>query len=132
MSAHQKLTPQPAQDVTAKHTPGPWTIIPAVPYDGDDDELVGAFNEPAGIEGADGSPVCVFGTCEGSGTLFENEADYRLIAAAPDLLAALTSALPAVATLWTTAGYDGDAEFEGTLKSILDAIDAAIAKATAA
>jgi hypothetical protein len=72
-----------------KHTPSPWTIIPAVAYDGDDDDLAGAYTSPAGIEGSDGNPVCVFGTAEGSGTLFENEADYSLIAAAPDLLEAL-------------------------------------------
>lgn len=71
------------------HTPGPWVIIPATPYDGDEDDLDGSYTSPAGIEGADGNAVCVFGTSEGSGQLFENEADYALIAAAPDMLEAL-------------------------------------------
>lgn len=71
------------------HTPGPWTIIPAVEYDGDDENCVGSYTSPASIEGSDGNPVCAFGIAEGSGDLFENEADYRLIAAAPELLEAL-------------------------------------------
>jgi hypothetical protein len=71
------------------HTPGPWSVIPARPYDGDDEALAGSFEAFAGIEGADGSPVCVFGDASGSATMFENEADYSLIAAAPTMLAAL-------------------------------------------
>lgn len=71
------------------HTPGPWVVIPAVEYDGDEDEFQGAYTSPAMIEGDDGSPVCAFGSAEGSGTLFENKADYSLIAAAPDLLSAM-------------------------------------------
>lgn len=68
------------------HTPGPWSIIPTQEYDGDEEEFEGAYTSPASIEGADGNPVCVFGTCEGSGSLYENSADYSLIAAAPELL----------------------------------------------
>lgn len=79
-------------------TPGPWSIIPAVEYDGDDESLVGAYTSPAGIEGSDGSPVCVFGIAEGSGTLFENERDYHLIKAAPALYAALLALAQEVAT----------------------------------
>jgi hypothetical protein len=78
------------------HTPGPWTIIPAEEYDGDEDEFEGSYTSPASIEGADGNPVCVFGSAEGSGCLFENEADYCLIAAAPDLLAALVDVIAAL------------------------------------
>jgi hypothetical protein len=72
-----------------KHTRGPWTVIPARAYDGDDPDLAGSFESFASIEGADGSPVCVFGDAAGSATMFENEADYRLISAAPELLAVL-------------------------------------------
>ena len=71
------------------HTPGPWTIIPPVPYDGDDEEFEGAFTVPASIEGSDGNPVCMFGDSYGSGSLYENDADYRLISAAPELLSSL-------------------------------------------
>lgn len=73
----------------AKHTPGPWTIIPAVEYDGDDEDFQGAYTDPASIEGSDGNPVCMFGNPAGSACLFENEADYHLIAAAPEMLEAL-------------------------------------------
>lgn len=82
-----------------KFTPGPWVIIPAREYEGDDDSLIGCFVSPAGIEGDDGNPVCVFGTCEGSGTLFENEADYHLISAAPALYAVAERALAFVNAL---------------------------------
>lgn len=89
--------PQPNKEpnVTekARHTPGPWTIIPARPYDGDEPDLVGSFESFAGIEGSDGSPVCVFGDAAGSATMFENEADYHLIAAGPELLAVAKLAL---------------------------------------
>ncbi len=78
-----------------KHTPGPWTIIPARPYEGDDVALQGSFEAFAGIEGHDGSPVCVFGDSAGSATMFENEADYHLIAAAPALLHALKNIVAA-------------------------------------
>lgn len=63
-------------------TPFPWTIIPPVPYDGEEEEFEGAFTVPASIEGADGNPVCMFGDCLGSGTLYENEADHRFISEA--------------------------------------------------
>lgn len=72
-----------------KHTPAPWSVIPAREYEGDDDSLTGSYASPASIEGADGNPVCEFGTLEGSGCLYENEADYHLIAAAPEMLEAL-------------------------------------------
>lgn len=68
-----------------RHTPAPWTIVPAKPAD--DDE--GAYTSPASI---DGDPVCTFGSEDGSGTLFENEADWHLISKAPDMLAALRRA----------------------------------------
>lgn len=69
----------------SKHTPGPWEIIPARPHE----EIDGAFASFASIEGADGMPVCVFGDATGSATMFENEADYHLIAAAPEMKEAL-------------------------------------------
>lgn len=72
----------------AKHTPGPWTLLLPQPAEDEDGTSTGGFSYPGGIEGADGNPVCEFGTLAGSGTMFENEADHHLIAAAPDLLAA--------------------------------------------
>jgi hypothetical protein len=76
---------------TAKHTPGPWTLLLPQPAEDEEGHPTGAFYYPGGIEGADGNPVCEFGTLAGSGTMFENEADHLLIAAAPELLAALKS-----------------------------------------
>lgn len=104
-----------------KHTPGPWTVIPAVPYDGDESEFEGAYTSPASIEGADGNPVCVFGSAEGSGSLFENEADYHLIVAAPDLFEALAN---------LRAHISFDARVDSQQKwDVMCAADAALSKA---
>jgi hypothetical protein len=79
-------------------TPGPWILIPAIPYDGDDDGLEGAFVEPAGIEGSDGNPVCIFGSALGSGSLFENERDHEHINRChPDNIRALLDDRDAIA-----------------------------------
>lgn len=100
-----------------KATPGPWVLIPARPYDGDDPALEGAYEACAGIEGADGNPVCVFGDSSGSGTMFENESDHRFIALASerqrgDALAReverLRGALEPFAGYLDTARYDLD------------------------
>ena len=69
-----------------KATPRPWVYLPPVPYDGEDDDLEGAFSFVGGIEGSDGSPVCDFGTLAGSGTMFENVADHNLICDAVNAL----------------------------------------------
>ncbi len=75
------------QRAKADHTPGPWVYIPPRPYDGDDEDLLGSFYTPGGIEGADGNPVCIFGDYSGSATMFENPANPHLIAGAPDYAA---------------------------------------------
>ena len=106
--------------MNVKHTPAPWVIIPARAYDGEDDSLDGLFVCPASIEGSDGNPVCQFGSEAGSGTLFENEADYHLIAAAPELLEA---ALKALNFIENTESEMGEALSSG------DSLRAAIAKA---
>lgn len=111
------------------HTPAPWVIIPAVPYDGDDEALEGSYTSPAGIEGDDGNAVCVFGTLEGSGFLFENEADYRLIAAAPELLAALSGAIDILGIAESNASGNPEWDYVGPRVA---ACRAAIAKAVAA
>ncbi|WP_295810354.1 hypothetical protein [uncultured Nitratireductor sp.] len=117
------------------HTPGPWVIIPAEEYCGDDPDLDGAFMRPASIEGSDGNPVCTFGSEDGSGTLFENEADYALIAAAPDMLEALMAwkkydillrSLPLQGPL-----YGGEmVEVDKAYDACVVATDAALSKAT--
>lgn len=115
--------------MNAAHTPAPWTIIPAREYEGDDDELDGAIIDPASIEGANGDPVCSFGSPLGSGTLYENEADYHLITAAPELLAALVEAHRALMFYeWYNNPRSGWASEEN--ESLRSLVDAAIAKAT--
>ena len=65
-----------------KHTPGPWRIMRAVDYTGDTESR---YNPILSIESADGKTVYY----TDSGYFQPNEADARLIAAAPDLLEAL-------------------------------------------
>jgi hypothetical protein len=72
----------------SKPTPGPWTFIPPMRFeDGGEDD--GAYFYPGGIEGADGDPVCEFGTLAGSGAMFENPYNPPLIATAPEMLSVL-------------------------------------------
>lgn len=75
--------------MSEQHTPGPWIFVPA--------SVSGAFssgddNDMGGFKSADGEFVCHFGDdtmyYPSAGTP-PNEADARLIAAAPKLLAAL-------------------------------------------
>lgn len=106
-----------------KHTPGPWVIIPPAPFEGDDECEAGGFVYPGGIEGDNGDPVCMFGDPSGSGTMFENAANARLIAAAPEMLDALTAL---IAEHDNT--YDGE-PMTGEKAVALDAARAAIAKA---
>lgn len=86
-------------------TPGPWTFVPAggTREYGDDRTDMGRFT------GADGTTVCEFGdetTYYPSNGFPPNEADARLIAAAPDLLDALS---PLAAMYQPDAvGYMGD------------------------
>jgi len=79
MSAFSSERISQLREILARATPGPWDIIPPVEYDGDDDEFRGGYTSPASIEGGDGNPVCAFGIAEGSGHLFENDADHQLI-----------------------------------------------------
>ena len=94
--------------MSAKHTPGPWTV-----YDPEMPDTEATY----GIDGPQGQPVVYFGLTKNDGiNLLENA---RLIAAAPDLLEALRSLHAAMAC------YDGTPE--ETLA--LDVARAAIAKA---
>lgn len=115
----------------SKHTPGagPWTLIPPRPYDGDDLDLEGSFYTPGSIEDADGNPVCLLGDPAGSGTMFENGANARLIASAPDLLEALRGAIGA---LEFNRDYHSDLgnEDQAFAQDRLDAATKAILKAT--
>jgi hypothetical protein len=87
----------------------------------------------------------VFGSAEGSGTLFENERDYHLITAAPDLLWALVEAKGFIDDLRgkiSKAVYESEElkkpdafkyidchDFDGNAASLYEIINSAIAKA---
>ena len=115
--------------MTSKHTPGPWELIPPRPYDGDDDDLQGSFYTPGGIEGADGSPVCLLGDPSGSGTMFENAANARLIAAAPDLLEAAQEFQRLGLVILSAVNFADGANLDEVTRA-LNSARAAIAKAT--
>ena len=90
----------------AQHTPGPWDSYP------DPDTECSTL-----IEGRDGEIATVWNTCEND----DCAANARLIAAAPDLLAALIDVHAKLDSLnWTTP----------EINQILEAARAAIAKAT--
>ncbi len=99
-------------------TPGPWSAQRAkYPVDGEFDYCIGAM--------VNGQTKCIaeaFGRVSVDGRP-NAEANARLIAAAPDLLAALASAESFI------SGFEGDEIQEG-VDELLAAVRAAIAKAT--
>lgn len=108
-------------------TPGPWIVIPARPHE----EIDGAYEAFAGIEGADGSPVCVFGDASGSATMFENAADYALIAAAPELYEALEASegLPGLLVELEFCLDEERGEVERAIADIQQQVRAALSRA---
>jgi hypothetical protein len=100
--------------MSAKHTPGPWWH--------DDDKEVGCIVICA--PDGDGVPWQIASMCD-IGPSGDEEANARLIAAAPELLAALKSAAQCLAWHCTRLGRVKDREI------VQDAF-AAIAKAEAA
>lgn len=102
----------------AQHTPGPWTR-------GEDSPI----SHPSWIIGAPGAPVAE--CCHYGLDPRDYEANATLIAAAPELLAALESCLAELAgyemMLFEDGGHDDDcAEYH----AVMDKAQAAIAKAT--
>jgi len=126
------ITPSPtanAQDVAATHTPGPWPITET----GDGKRFVigeGLVGGPKGYEVAE--------VYSDDAPYEETIANARVIAAAPDLLDELREArttLNIVRTQIMVEIAGGRERWEGVpdaLQTRLNAIDAAIAKATAA
>jgi hypothetical protein len=93
------------------HTPGPWAFIES-----------NDARTPDRITSATGSPVA-------SGSIGINRHDSRLIAAAPDLLAALLDALPYVEDILNDPAQLACFK-PGIVQGHAKAIRAAIAKAT--
>lgn len=100
----------------AKHTPGPWTVgqHPAAPCQG-------YIVKPVLF----GAHTWRLPECEGGHTAVKNKADAHLIAAAPDMLAALERQLTNM-DRWLETGVPADAEES---ESIYNQMVAAVAKA---
>lgn len=105
------------QDKGAQHTPGPWALKYRTPFGGGDKYFDGVVD-------ADGREIRVEGVTLTSGPVAQ--ANARLIAAAPELLAALQAALPYIK-------YPRDASdaFVMAHGAVLERAHAAIAKAGA-
>lgn len=69
----------------AQHKPGPWRIAHRYEEYDDEGNSLGEIGHVGRIENAKGQHIC--GTCDGCNKI--DIGDARLIAAAPDLLAAL-------------------------------------------
>ena len=104
----------------AKHTPGPWAYTPAIGrWASENAGTIDAshYSKPGCFDGRDS-----VATVHNSASPDMAAANAALIAAAPDLLAALEQAR---ARLWIMYQEDDNAS-----PPILDLVDAAIAKAT--
>lgn len=98
-------------------TPGPWRIEPAVPG-----EASGTHVFAANPGGSAGDFVTI-------ADFVDNEANARLIAAAPELLAALKTLLSVLPDNWGDAIKDGVLPAFHLLAEDMDSALAAIAKA---
>ena len=102
------------QTQTQTHTPSPWEVST---YENGDVAVYGE-NDPSGRDLA-----LVRGSSEA-------EANARLIAAAPDLLAALEAALPLIIHAWRKSADARDTQAEERYSETGKAMQAAISKAT--
>jgi hypothetical protein len=92
----------------AKHTPGPWgVVVPMHPLDGFTHAIT--------------APIGAVGWALSSGVDAERaSANARLMAAAPDMLAALQAALPILSAYIDADNFDGHAS--RALRLVADAI----------
>lgn len=105
------------------HTPGPWSVYS---WDDKGTPVIGVTPVEGGGDVAD----CSVNNWRGMGVL---EANARLIAAAPDLLAAALEAKAAMDSIWRTKGLDDDFIYDemGSELSVgYFSLRAAIARAT--
>lgn len=113
----------------SKHTPGPWECV----WSEDDGHVIRMSSALGGANGYE-SHHCIeyqHGLYPDDGDQFkEAKANARLIAAAPDLLAALKALLSFHQVRWVQdEGPDGEGWKSTELTAAFDAADAAIAKA---
>lgn len=96
-----------SQQTEAKHTPGPWLILGSI------------------IVGADTKQICALWPLDDSGTPIQSEAtddaNARLIAAAPELLEALQCLL---ADAYDQGMSDGDASIDLAKAALAKALNA--------
>ncbi len=103
---------------SAQHTPGPWTLSTVIKPEPD---ISGVVNIRSGDD-------IVLGACVRYGT--SDEANARLMASAPDLLAALQAGVNKVEQLFLMrSGSPDTREFQST-ETTLSVMRAAISKAT--
>jgi hypothetical protein len=110
--------------MTAKHTPGPWTIARSsrgYPYQ---------IDAPNGSRGPGGIRSVTRWAAISLPTSAEGEANARLIVSAPDLLEAAKLALQ-VAEQVISSDYAGTSAFDGMMAELAP-VRAAIAKAEGA
>jgi hypothetical protein len=100
----------------SKHTPGPWHIIEAESQEGYAELVVTSTHNAVGLD--DDVGCFVYGGTDDLQKV--KRANARLIAAAPDLLAALEAALPWMMNISVEHGFAAD---------VLDDMRLAIAKA---
>lgn len=104
------------------HTPGPWQAHPAAQHYGLSIQITGPHGHPLASCGVHNG---MSRACENAPSLLEAESNARLIAAAPELLAALHDVLDA---FQACIGLEAFAEFEASNDAVIRA-ESAIAKA---
>jgi hypothetical protein len=106
-----------------KHTAGPWTWTePDYSKEHEPPDSCASY----GLEGASGSVLSGCGNC---GNIFYSEEDGRLIAAAPDLLAALQNMTKSLASYERFPDGSGNtAAFDKARAAILKATSSSAAK----
>jgi hypothetical protein len=125
---HTPLETHTPSNTVAAHTPGPWTVDPFLTPEAEDDSQGVYKVEPAFTKLTQAyfnAPFCQEDTSELDAVHAENAANARLIAAAPELLEALTEARDYVVKAYECAFPDA-AEND----AVLGRVDAAIARAT--
>jgi hypothetical protein len=106
----------------SQHTPGPW-------YSSSPDFPIGILSAHRFGEG-DPEQICfIGGDVMAPESSDENEANAALIAAAPELLRACKEAIPEIRCLWHQLTKRPTNRIVGETRSILDRIEAAVAKA---
>lgn len=109
-----------------KHTPGPWKARDCKTKNGDIWIDCDAWVNRKSASCLGGTLATAHGTGTGNGSV---EANARLIAAAPNMLAALKAAVPVLEGELESRTAAGMPEYEAEVRRPLELVRAAIAKA---